>query len=208
MLSDPMSLFHAFPYDEVRPLERLSYLHFWTCNLSIKRQFMLDSGMFDERFLAYEDVLCGHRLASQGMHLHFLPSARGQHLHQMKPSGVPAKGLWYGRWLYAFVECLPEPAVKKRFGILSADIGAGLLCRRLLNRMAFRVIDNPLTGGFLRLLGATGNKRTRITDFYYFLMFRRNLLAGYYEAKREARIRHRPAISNVTSQWADRGEHE
>jgi len=207
LLDDPMSMFHVFPYEEVRKLERLSYLHFWTCNISMKRQFMLDAGMFDERFLAYEDILCGHQLATNGMHLHFLPCARGQHLHQIKPEGIPAKGLWYGRWLYAFVEQLPKPEVKVRFGILSTDIGAGLLIRRLANRLAFRTIDNPLTAFVLRLFGATGGKRSRISDFYYFLIFRRSLLAGYYEVKREARKRHQPALKSVNPQWADRGEH-
>lgn len=187
LLQDPMSLFHCFPYDEVRTLDRLSFLHFWTCNVSVKRDFMLAAGMFDERFLYYEDMICAHRLASQGMHLHFLTAARGQHLHQLKPSAVPAKGQMIGRWLYPFVERIPERVVKERFGILSLDIGVPLLTKRLLKRMAFRLIDNPATLAFLNLLGATGNKRSRITDFYYFLVFRRNLLSGYYQARREAR---------------------
>jgi glycosyltransferase involved in cell wall biosynthesis len=197
LLDDPMSLFHSFPYDQVRNLDRLSYLHFWTCNVSIKRHFMLAAGMFDERFLYYEDMICAHRLASQGMHLHFLPAARGQHLHQLKPSAVPAKGQMIGRWLHPFVLQIPEPAVKERFGILSPDVGISLLSKRLLKRMAFRLIDNPGTIAFLKLFGATGNKRSRITDFYYFLVFRRNLLSGYYHAKREARAG-RTLVSNTT----------
>jgi hypothetical protein len=48
-------------------------------------------------------------------------------------------------------------------------------------------VDNPLTIACLKLFGATRNKRSRMTDFYYFLVFRRNLLAGYYQAKRDAR---------------------
>jgi len=205
-LGDPMSVFHTFPYDEVRALDRLSYLHFWTCHVSVKRQFMLDAGMFDERFLGYEDMLSGYNLARHGMHLHFLPAARGQHLHQLKPSGIPAKGRWYGRWLYTFVEQLPDPAVKKRFGILSPDIGLLTLGRRLLNRLAFRIVDNPVTLAGLECLGARGSKRTRITDAYYFLIFRRNVLAGYYEAKRLARASRQPAVAHAASEWVDRGE--
>ena len=187
LLDDPMSLFHSFPYEQVRNLDRLSYLHFWTCNVSVKRKFMLAAGMFDERFLYYEDMICAHRLASHGMHLHFLPSARGQHLHQLKASAVPAKGQWLGRWLYPFVEHLRERAVKERFGILSLDIGMPLLIKRLLKRMAFRIVDNSATIAALKLLRATRSKRNRVTDFYYFLVFRRNLLAGFYQERREAR---------------------
>jgi len=205
-LEDPLSVFHAFPYDEVRKLERLSYLHFWTCNASVKRQFMLEAGMFDEDFLSYEDMLCGYQLANHGMHLHFLPAARGQHLHQFKAAGVPAKGIWYGRGLHALVERIPERAVKERFGILSTDLGAVTLGKRLLNRLAFRIIDNPVTLACLRLLGATGPKRSRISDFYYFLIFRRNLLAGYYRAKREARGSRGTPAKQATSDWPERGD--
>lgn len=206
MLTDPMSLFHTFPYHEVRSLDRLSYLHFWTCNVSMKRPFMLEAGLFDETFLAYEDILCGHRLVSNGMHLHFLPSARGQHLHQLKPSGIPAKGLWYGRWLYPFVERLPERAVKQRFGILSPDLGAMLFVMRLLRRIAFRIVDNRATMACLRLLGATSGKRSRISDLYYYVIFRRNLVAGYYQAKRQARAGQRPTAVATRPEWVNRGE--
>lgn len=206
LLDDPMSLFHTFPYEQVRNLDRLSYLHFWTCNVSLKREFMLAAGMFDERFLCYEDMICGHRLATHGMHLHFLPSARGQHLHQLKAAGIPAKGRWYGRWLYAFVEHLPEPAIKERFGILSTDLGAHPVIKWLLNRMAFRIAHNSVTIACLRLLGATRTKRSRVTDLYYSSVFRRNLLAGYYQAKREAAAGKREPAPAGRPEWVDRGE--
>jgi glycosyltransferase involved in cell wall biosynthesis len=208
MLSDPMSMFHAFPYHEVRNRERLSFVHFWTCNVSVKRQFILNAGMFDESLRWYEDVLCGHQLATNGMHLHFhfLPVARGQHLHQLKPAGVAAKGLWYGRWLYAFLERVPDPAVKERFGILSFDIGMFTLAKRLLNRAGFRVVDNLVTRACLRWLGATARQRSRVSDFYYFLIFRRHLLQGYYEAKRLARTPGALATHRSTTAWFDRGE--
>jgi hypothetical protein len=75
--------------------------------------------------------------------------------------------------------------------------------KRLLKRMAFRIVDNPVTIAALKLVGATRGKRSRITDFY-FLVFRRNSLAGYYQAKREARAG-RPLIVNTPrSECADK----
>ena len=206
MLEDPMSMFHAFPYDEVRTLDKLSFLHFWTCHVSVKREFIRDAGMFDERFLGYEDMLCGHQLAGRGMHLHFLPSARGQHLHQMKPDGVARKGRWYGRWQYAFVERVPVREVKERFGVLSLDIGVTTLAKRLVRRAGFRLVDNPLTLRCLRWMGAAGPARSAMSDFYYFLIFRRNLLAGYYEAKRLARGSSPMTPEHAALLWVDRGE--
>jgi GT2 family glycosyltransferase len=201
-----MSLFHTFPYHEVRHRERLSYLHFWTCHISVKREFMLRYGMFDERFLGYEDMICGHRLAAAGMRLRFLPSARGKHLHQMKPEGVPAKGIWYGRWLYLLAEHLPERDLQIRFGILSRNIGWKLLSKRLLCRAGFHIVNTPPVLAVLRLLGAESGRRTRISDLYYFLIFRGNMLAGYAAARREARAGRRPELRESASEWVARGE--
>ncbi len=206
MQRDPMSLFHAFDYAEVKHLDRLSYLHFWTCNVSLKRQFMLESGMFDESFLYYEDVLCGHKLAGNGMHLHFWPSARGQHLHQLKPTGLPSKGRFTGRWLYSFSERVPDPEAKRRFGIIAKDIGVPLILKRVLSRTAFRILDNPFTMTALRFLGATGGDRSRISDLYYYIVFRRNVVAGYYQAKREAEAGKREPAPAERPEWVDRGE--
>jgi glycosyltransferase involved in cell wall biosynthesis len=185
---DPMSLFHSFPYSEVQARENLDYLFFWTCNVSVKREFMLECGMFPEDMLYYEDMICGHRLFSHGMKLRFLPQARGQHIHKLKPAGVPQKGLFNGLWLFRFVRRLPEPAVKERFGIFSSDVPWRSLVLRFVKRVAFRLTDNPLTMAVLRILGAERSPRNRITDLYYYLIFRRNMLTGYYQAKREGRL--------------------
>ena len=206
VLEDPMSYFHTFPYDEIRHLERLSYLHFWTCNVSFKREFMLEKGMFDERFLYYEDVFCAYRMEKNGMFLHFVPDARGQHLHQLKPSGVLAKGLFTGLWLYAFEQEIPERAVRERFGILSRDLGPLLFAKRLVKRIALLAIANPLTFAILRAAGATGGKRSRLSDAYYFLLFRRSILRGYSQAKSAARKARSSGGASTEAEWVDRGE--
>jgi glycosyltransferase involved in cell wall biosynthesis len=205
LLSDPMSLFHVFPYDEIRKTCRLTYLHFWTCNVSLKREFMLECGMFDETFLYYEDVLCGHKLQENGMQLQFVPQARGQHLHQLKPSGVPAKGRFTGLWLYPFIQRIPDPTAMKRFGILSTDIGLHRYVIRSLRRAAFRLFDNPGTLRLLRLLGATGGKRSKFSDFYYYIIFRRNVVEGYRTARQKGSSGNRFRIG-IDSSWANRGE--
>jgi glycosyltransferase involved in cell wall biosynthesis len=205
LLRDPMSLFHVFPYDSVRNLDRLTYLHFWTCNVSLKREFMIDFGMFDETFLYYEDILCAHRLQENGMHLHFWPQARGQHLHQLKASGVAAKGFFTGLWLHPFLERIPDPVAKKRFGVLSPDIGLGSYLVRSVRRAAFRVLDNAATLALLRGLGAAGDERSRITDLYHYMIFRRNVVEGYRQARRSGGGVPRTQLQ-TSAGWADRGE--
>ena len=206
MLDDPMSFFHTFPYDEVRNLDRLTFLHFWTCNVTFKRQFMLDHGMFDESFLYYEDVLVAHKLEKAGMHLHFNPAARGQHLHQLRPSGVASKGFFTGLWLYAFEQRIPEREVRQRFGILAPTLGPLPFAKRLVRQSVRRLVDNRLTYALLEMAGATNGRRSRASDIYYEMTFRSNMLRGYAQARREARRRKQPQIDLASSSWVNRGE--
>src|SRR5262249_3701280 len=155
---------------------------------------------FDENFLYYEDILCGHRLAQAGMELRFLPAARGQHLHQLKPSGVPAKGTFTGRWLYAFLEAVPDPEAKKRFGVLSRDIGAVAFAKRCLGRAVLLCEKHAATLAFLQAIGGTAQKRGRLTDRYYKLLFQRHMLRGYAEARREGAKR---KDTSAESAWVD-----
>ncbi len=203
---DPMSLFHDFPYQEFRDVERLEYFYFWTCNVSVKRAFMMQHGMFDERFLGYEDMICGYKLRQAGMELRFVPEARGQHLHQLRADGVAAKGIWYGRWLCALIDHLPQPELMARFGILSPQIGWLLLAKRLIKRLGFHLINNPLTRAALVLAGATAGRRTKLSDLYYYLIFRGHLLKGYSQASEDARTLGKNALLHFPGSHAGQGD--
>ena len=202
LLGDPMSLFHVFPYDRIRGQDRVSYLYFWTCNVSFKRRFMLEQGMFDEAFLYNEDVICGHKLNRNGMELHFHPAARGEHLHQLTAAGLPAKGVFTGRWIHATVQALPEPEIIDRYGVLSPRLPPLRYARRLLNRALFRAIDNPLTDLALKAMGALNGRRSRASDWYYYLQFRRCIVAGYHQARRAALAN----AARTDGGWTNRGE--
>lgn len=58
---------------------------FYTNNLSLKREFMLEHGLFDEDFpyAAYEDGELGMRLIKQGLKLLFKSEAAAVHYHEM-----------------------------------------------------------------------------------------------------------------------------
>ena len=184
---DPMSWFHSFPFDKWTNTDNLDYMRFWTCNVSVKREFMLTAGMFDENFRMYEDVLCGYRLRQNGMQLHLWRAARGEHLYQFRPEGIPAKGLRLGRWQYRFLEEIGRDRLALiNMRVLSYDLPKSILLKRILGRAAFRILDNPLTMWTLERLGARTSPRNRITDTYYALIYYRNALNGYYEAKRSA----------------------
>ena len=189
--SSPMSLFHTFPYAEAEEAGELNYLFFWTCNISVKRDFMLEHGMFDEdpELHPVEDMECGYRLWSAGMLLRYLPSASGAHLHKMTPDRVPHKGQRTGRAQFALMKKVPDIGLVDRFGILSPRLPVSQLLFRCLRRAAFRLVDNPLTLRVLRSLGAERPTRSRASDAYYYLIFRRNILAGFSSARLRASYR-------------------
>lgn len=187
-LHDPASFFHEFiDYNRFRGKDRLHYLDFWTCNVSVKRQFMLDYGMFEEKLLYFEDGLCGYRLAEHGMHLCFVPEAKGQHVHEMNLATVAAKGALIGRCLYEFEQLVPEKEVRQRYGILSKDLGPKAYLARMLNRVLLYSVSNPLFMAGLKAVTMSSGRRSRITDAYYYFRFRRSILAAYGKARRDAK---------------------
>ncbi len=58
------------------------WTRFYSCNVSLKREFLVDVGGFDEDFVFYyEDLDCGWRLGEKGFRLRYRPAATTQHLH-------------------------------------------------------------------------------------------------------------------------------
>ena len=177
---DPMSVFHShYSYDRFNGVPRLSYFDFWTCNVSFKRQFMLEHGMFDESIKLLEDIEVAYRMERAGMHLHYLPAANGEHLHQSSdPASMTARSYALGSWLYRVHDRVP--GIRKRFGFVSTELGLEWFVKRLVRLAGFLMVDNPLTRGVLLLCGARSSKRSRVTDAYYALVFHRAFQKGYY----------------------------
>lgn len=188
--ADPLSVFHAFPYDEVRAMPRLNYLFFWTCNVSVKREMLLAHGLFDEspELHPYEDMDCGWRLERAGLQLQFLPTARGCHAHQLSPGDVVAKGLRSGRAQFALMSRVPDPGAKVRFGILSRDLPVSVLVPRLCKRVLFWLADSVPVRAALQAAMRRSPTRSRWSDYYNYLLFRRGVLRGYRAARREAPV--------------------
>ncbi len=72
-----------FIFNRLRNQRRASFQCFYTCNLSLKTEFLRTCGQFDERFksAAYEDIELGYRLTARGLQLLYNSEAIGFH-HQ------------------------------------------------------------------------------------------------------------------------------
>ena len=71
-----------FGFGRLSPGEEVSLQYCYFCNTSVKREFLLREGMFDENIRAYgyEDIELGYRLIRKGFRLFYNPKAVGFHL--------------------------------------------------------------------------------------------------------------------------------
>jgi glycosyltransferase involved in cell wall biosynthesis len=72
-----------FGFDRLRNNQEASFHFFYTCNISLKTEFLRTCGQFDEEFrsAAYEDTELGYRLSKQGLQLFYNSAAVAYH-HQ------------------------------------------------------------------------------------------------------------------------------
>jgi glycosyltransferase involved in cell wall biosynthesis len=72
-----------FGYRLIRDQHEVDFHSFYTCNVSLKTDFLRSCGYFDENFktAAFEDTELGYRLSRHGLRLLYNPQATGYH-HQ------------------------------------------------------------------------------------------------------------------------------
>jgi glycosyltransferase involved in cell wall biosynthesis len=72
-----------FAFGQLGKKREVDFHSFYTCNLSLKTEFLRTCGQFDEEFksAAYEDTELGYRLSKRGLQLLYNPAAIGYH-HQ------------------------------------------------------------------------------------------------------------------------------
>ncbi len=69
------------------------YAAFYTANVSLRRDLLIDVGGFDERFpyAAYEDMELAFRLSRRGFHLDYRPAAQAFHTRSIDLAGFCAR---------------------------------------------------------------------------------------------------------------------
>ncbi|MCP4650146.1 MAG: glycosyltransferase [PVC group bacterium] len=70
-------------FDKIKGLEEARPIDFITCNISAKKDFLINNGLFDEDFpyAAHEDRELGHRLGKKGLRIKYNPNACVYHYH-------------------------------------------------------------------------------------------------------------------------------
>lgn len=115
------------------------YSFFYTNNLSLRRSFLLQHGMFDEsfRYAAYEDGELGYRLTQQGLRVIFEPDAQAEHYHKMDLDAACRRMVTKGRAYDLFVEKTGQYGLSQ----IWTAIGTGPWMRPVVIRPLFRLAD-------------------------------------------------------------------
>jgi len=99
-----------FGYGNIQNIEDVSYDYFYTSNISLKRSFLLNSGMFDEdfKYAAFEDTELGYRLKDKGLKMIYRKEAIAYHDHILSKKDFSERTRKAGKALKVFMEKQPE----------------------------------------------------------------------------------------------------
>lgn len=88
-----------FDYALMSPGQVYGHRHFYTCNLSISRDFVLRHGGFAEGFvrMGAEDIELGMRLEHDGCRVHYRPDCVAHHAHRLDVPGLARMFQFRGR---------------------------------------------------------------------------------------------------------------
>jgi glycosyltransferase involved in cell wall biosynthesis len=119
-----VEFYEPFAYHEMRTYEDrpVPYRYFWSMNLSLPRQVMLERNLVfheDWAHIGHEDVELGWRWTQAGLKAVYNPRARGDHFHPHTVASACRLQESVGRGLRDLEVLVPDPNLLERYGIFS-----------------------------------------------------------------------------------------
>jgi GT2 family glycosyltransferase len=137
---------NPFRGGELDGKEELGEFDFWISNLSMKRQFFLQHGVFLERTGAsVEDLELSHRLFKEGMVLKYNPEALTYHYHPQTIDSAVARVYETGRNFHIYEEDVVHDEGHRSLHVLSSRLAWPARLRVLLRDMARLSVFNRVT---------------------------------------------------------------
>ncbi len=99
-----------FGYPLIEDYLAVPYKFFCSSNISIKKQFLIENGLFNEIFpyAAYEDTELAYRLGKKGLKIVYNKDAIGYHKHNITQKSFMKRSLFAGRSMAILHELHPE----------------------------------------------------------------------------------------------------
>jgi GT2 family glycosyltransferase len=120
---------------------QLGYRDFWVSNLSFKRRFLLEHGMFQEwPSAAHEDLELGYRLSRRGMRLLYEPRALGYHYHPESVESILRRSYVHGYNWHLVEQNVPEPEIRRKSQLPRPSEGLAVFARALAKESASQIL--------------------------------------------------------------------
>lgn len=150
-----------FGYHEVVGRDRVSFRHFYTCNVSLKQEAILEHP-FDEAIVyGFEDIELAFRLERAGFVLHYDEQALGWHHHRRSFEDYQRRQYKAGQSMYVALKRQPDlrgrtgithiPATKRLRTLLRGAVlplARAIGARHLLERYWGAVLNEALVRGY------------------------------------------------------------
>lgn len=115
-----LSIWNPFRIEALPDRKELPYHMFWACNISMKREFMLSHGMFNEvrgrgGAANHEDAEVGYRMHPHGLRVIFARDPWAWHYHIDTWKGALRRSYERGVNWYDLRHLVPEPEMEVRY---------------------------------------------------------------------------------------------
>ena len=150
-----------FRYDQVAGRSTVTFKHFYTCNVSLKRAALLEHPFDEEIVYGFEDLELALRLERAGFVFHYDAEALGYHHHRRSFDDYRRRQFKAGQSLYVAFRNHPDligrtgitsiPAAKRRRTRLRGallPLARALGARRTIEKYWRAVLDEELVRGY------------------------------------------------------------
>jgi glycosyltransferase involved in cell wall biosynthesis len=135
-------------YAPFKGLTELDWKAFFTCNVSIKKSFLLTHGIFEKRMRYHEDLELSERLRHVGLRVIYAPEALGYHFHLLTEQEILTIAEREGTALTVWYQKAPHLGKDLAELGFHPAAGTGRRLRLALGDLLFNRLTQPL---FLRL---------------------------------------------------------
>jgi glycosyltransferase involved in cell wall biosynthesis len=175
--------YRPFAYHEIadRAGREVSYRYFWSMNLSLPRQAMLERDLvFHEDWaeIGHEDIELGYRWTRAGLRVIYEPRAWVEHYHPHTLDSACRLQVSIGRGMRDLEVLIPEPDLLERYGIFSWRNSRRAVVRGIVRQVLFNRFTVPPVQ---RWLGRQV-RNTALTRWLYWKVLLHHTNRGYRDA--------------------------
>lgn len=175
-----VDFYEPFAYSRMDHLvdQPVPYEMFWSMNLSLPRQVMLDRNLVfheDWAHIGHEDVELGWRWTQAGFAAIYNPRARGDHFHPHTVASACRLQESVGRGLRDLEALVPDPGLLERYGVLSRRTGVRNIARFAVRDCLFNRWTAPAAARWLD----GRSKNTALVRWMYWKVLMQSCRHGY-----------------------------